>query len=182
MWFIIIILLVGVSGSTFLLDNEGWTIVGNKNVEAATHMKYNMGSLNQFIIGTDNLVNVDAQNRDDKNLWYFKSPQITLKTQPFGMTFSITSFVGDFTKLNRGFPPIVKITTNGGDIISFNKATFESSVNVPFVRGLWDCNRDFSFKQVFSDSFTIEILGDWTRRIETVGIDNVVFFYTFAHL
>ena len=176
MWFIFIILFVGVSGSTFLLDNEGWTIIGNKNVEAATHLKYNMGYLSNFIIGTDNLVNVDANNKDDKNFWYFKSPLITLKKQPFGMSFSIISFSGDFTKLNRGFPPVVKITTNDGVVVRFNKAVFDGHMNVPFVNELWDCNRGFSFKQVFSHPFTIEILGDWTQRIETVGIDNIAFF------
>jgi len=44
------------------------------------------------------------------------------------------------------------------------------------VNELWDCNRGFSFKHVFSNPFTIEILGDWTQQIETVGIDNVEFF------
>jgi len=176
MWFILIILFGFASSSTFLLNNEGWTIVGNKKIEDATHMNYNWGGLNNFIIGSDNLVNVDSNNRDDKNLWYFKSPLITLKKQPFGMTFSITSFVGDFTKLNRGFPPIVKITTNDGAILRFNKAAFGGHINVPFVHDLWDCNRDFSFKHVFSNPFTIEILGDWTQQIETVGIDNVEFF------
>lgn len=176
MWFIFIILFGLASGSTFLLDNEGWTIVGNKKIEEAIHMNYHWGSLTNFIIGSDNLVNVDSKNRDDKNLWYFKSPLITLKKQPFGMTFSIASFVGDFTKLNRGSPPVVKITTNDGVVVRFNKAVFGGHINVPFVHELWECNRDFSFKHVFSNPFTIEILGDWTQRIETVGIDNVAFF------
>ena len=113
-------------------------------------MNYHWGSLTNFIIGSDSLVNVDSKNRDDKNLWYFKSPLITLKKQPFGMTFSIASFVGDFTKLNSGFPPVVKITTNDGVVVRFNKAVFGGHINVPFVQELWECNRDFSFKHVFA--------------------------------
>lgn len=179
MWFVFVLLFGLVSGSTFLLGNEGWTIIGNKKIEEATHMKYNWGGLNNFIIGTDNLINVDSKNRDDKNLWYFKSPLITLRKQPFGMSFSITSFSGDFTKLNRGFPHIVKITNNDDLVISFNMVTFNGNIthiNVPFIKEIWNYNRDFSFKCVFDKPFSIEILGDWTQRSETIGIDNIVFF------
>ena len=49
MWFIIIILGVVASKSTFLLDNEGWTIVGNRKVEGAIHQKYIMGALSNYI-------------------------------------------------------------------------------------------------------------------------------------
>jgi hypothetical protein len=47
---------------------------------------------------------------------------------------------------------------------------------VPFVKEIWEYNRDFSFKHVFDKPFSIEILGDWTQRSETIGIDNIVFF------
>jgi hypothetical protein len=179
MWFIFIILFSVASGSTFLLYNEGWTIVGNKKIEDAIHQSYNRGSLSNYIMGSDNLVNIDVNNRDDKNLWYFKSPPITLKTQPFLLTFSITSLSGDFTKLNRGSHPVVKITTFDGIVITFHQVAFDGKtkqINVPFVKELWKSNRGFTFKHVFSNPFTIEILGDWTQRIETVAIDNVDFY------
>lgn len=180
MWFIFIILFgVASASNTFLLNSEGWMIVGNKKIEDATHMKYNYdgGALSNFIVGSDKLINVDSKNRDDKNLWYFKSPPITLKKQPFGMMFSIMSLAGDFQKLNFGGSiPVVKITSNDGLILNFNYAFFDGRttiINVPFIKELWEYNRDFTFKQVFLNPFTIEILGDWTQRTETIGIDNI---------
>lgn len=192
MWFIFIILFGAASAAnTFLLNSEGWVIVGNNKIEDATHMKYNYGSggdgalygsgtLSNFIVGSDKLINVDSKNRDDKNLWYFKSPPIILKKQPFGMMFSIMSLSGDFQKLNFGGSiPVVKITSNDGLILHFRYAFFDgraTNINVPFVKELWENNRDFTFKQVFSNPFTLEILGDWTQRSETIGIDNIQFY------
>ena len=67
--YIIIFGLLALSnGATFLLDNEGWTIAGNKRIIEAKHQSYSLGSkMSNYILGTDDLVNVDARNRDDKN-------------------------------------------------------------------------------------------------------------------
>jgi hypothetical protein len=43
-----------------------------------------------------------------------------------------------------------------------------TTVNVPLVH---------TDAKIFQKPFTIEILGDWTRGIETVAIDNVEFYY-----
>jgi len=162
---------------TFLLDNEGWTIVGNKQTTEAKHQNYCMGpKMSNYILGTDDLVNVDFRNRDDKNLWYFRSPPITLVKRPVLMVFTITSFSGDFTKLNAGLP-LVKLI--GADNLSavFNKLVFGNehqfngkmtTVNVPLVH---------LNAKIFQKPFVVEILGDWTRGIETVAIDNVEFYY-----
>lgn len=161
----------------FLLNNDGWTIVGNKNEEKARHQNYNLGQMmSSYILGSDNLVNVDL-NRDDKNIWYFKSPMIQLEKEPKLMVFTITSFSGDFTKLNRDMP-IVKITTDDLNLL-FYQAEFNGKmqrVNVPFVKELWKSKTDFTFSTVFVKPFSIEILGDWTQGIETIGIDNVEFY------
>lgn len=174
-----------VNGATFLLDNEGWTIVGNKRTMDAKHQSFCMGpKMSNYILGTDDLVNVDFRNRDDKNLWYFRSPPITLVKRPVLMVFTITSFSGDFTKLNADVP-LVKIIGADNLSVSFDKLVFNSAeviddaqthlfdgkmttVNVP----LADLNA-----KIFLKPFTIEILGDWTRGIETVAIDNVEFYY-----
>ena len=179
---------------TFLLDNEGWTIVGNKRTTEAKHQNYCIGpKMSNYILGTDDLVNVDFRNRDDKNLWYFRSPPITLVKRPVLMVFTITSFSGDFTKLNVGLP-LVKII--GADNLSavFDKLVFGAqvigadthlfngaqvidshqfngkmtTVNVPLVH---------LNEKIFHKPFIVEILGDWTRGIETVAIDNVEFYY-----
>ena len=69
-------LLSMINGATFLLNSEGWTIVGNKQVTEAIHKPYSLGPMSNYILGTDNLVNVNSVNKDDRNLWYFRSPPI----------------------------------------------------------------------------------------------------------
>jgi hypothetical protein len=164
--------------ATFLLDNEGWTIVGNKHIVAAIHKPYSLGSeMSNYILGTDNLVNVDSKNKNDRNLWYFRSPKIQLIKQPAIMVFTITSFSGDFNKLNQDLP-VVKIIDYEGQITSFYKAIFDGrmqKITVPFFEELWSSN-DLSFKKLFKNPFTIEILGDWTQGVETMAIDNVEFY------
>ena len=173
---IIIFTLLAQINSSFLLGNEGWTIVGNKRTMEAKHQSFCMGpKMSNYILGTDDLVNVDSKNRDDKNLWYFRSPPINLVKRPVLMVFTITSFSGDFTKLNAGAPS-VKITGSDNLIVSFDKAIFDgkmTTVNVPFVEQVWSSN----FANIFQKPFVVEILGDWTRGIETVAIDNVEFYY-----
>jgi len=170
-YIIIFGLLVLSNSATFLLDNEGWTIVGNKRTMEAKHQNLCMGpKMSNYIFGTDDLVNVDSKNRDDKNLWYFRSPPIHLVKRPVLMVFTITSFSGDFTKLNAGVPS-VKITGADNLIFSFDKAVFDgkmTTINVPFV---------YTNEKIFQKPFVVEILGDWTRGIETVAIDNVEFYY-----
>jgi hypothetical protein len=177
--FVYIIIFLSVVKASFLLDNEGWTIVGNKNIIAAIHKPYSLGSeMSNYILGTDNLVNVDSNNKNDRNLWYFRSPKIHLMKQPAIMVFTITSFSGDFNKLNSALP-VVKIIDYEGRIASFYKAIFDGrmqKITVPFFEELW--SSDLIFKVLFKHPFIIEILGDWTQGVETVAIDNLEFYYT----
>jgi hypothetical protein len=46
---------------------------------------------------------------------------------------------------------------------------FMETVNVPLITD--------EFAKIFQKPFVVEILGDWTRGIETVAIDNVEFYY-----
>jgi hypothetical protein len=176
-YIIIFGLLSMINGTTFLLDSEGWTIVGNKQVTEAIHKPYSLGPMSNYILGTDNLVNVDSVNKDDRNLWYFRSPPIKLTKQPAIMVFTITSFSGDFVKLNEG-APVVRIIDSEGRYAAFYKAVFDGkmhTITVPFFEELWTSN-DVLFKALFQNSFIVEILGDWTRGVETVAIDNVEFY------
>ena len=175
---IIIFGLISKTISTFLLNSEGWTIVGNKQVTEAIHKPYSLGPMSNYILGTDNLVNVDSVCKDDRNLWYFRSPPIKLTKQPAIMVFTITSFSGDFVKLNQG-APVVRIIDSEGRYAAFYKAVFDGkmqTITVPFFEELWTSNDDVSFKKLFQNSFIVEILGDWTRGVETVAIDNVDFY------
>ena len=67
----------------FLLDNENWSIIGNKNYEPAVHQSYNIDKarLSHYIMFKDNLINVDYKNKNDKTLWYFRSPYITINEE-----------------------------------------------------------------------------------------------------
>ena len=166
-----------INGATFLLNSEGWTIVGNKQVTEAIHKPYSLGSeMSNYILGTDNLVNVDSKNKNDRNLWYFRSSPIKLIKQPAIMVFTITSFSGDFAKLNQG-APVVRIIDSEGRVAAFYKAVFDGkmqTITVPFFEELW--SSDLSFKALFKHPFIIEILGDWTQGVETMAIDNVEFY------
>ena len=66
----------------FLLDNEQWSIIGNKNYEPAVHQSYNIDKdLSHYIMFKDNLINVDYKNKNDKTLWYFRSPDILINEE-----------------------------------------------------------------------------------------------------
>ena len=72
--------------NTFILGSEGWIITGNKLEDTILHQPYSLQeryndffrSMTHYITAKDNLINVDAKNKDDKDLWYFKSPPIKL--------------------------------------------------------------------------------------------------------
>jgi hypothetical protein len=80
----------------FLLETEGWTIAGYGSVEHRPWSIYSSAdgvSLSQFIIGKEERVNVDARNRDDKDLWYFMSPPIVLEFRPTLLMFTMISCI-----------------------------------------------------------------------------------------
>ena len=183
--------------NSFLLGNEGWILTGNKLDNTILHQPYSLqqqdsdnngNCMSHYIIAKDDLINVDSKNKDDKNLWYFKSPSIKLtlgkpgNKKPMLLTFTLTSFVGDFRNLNRCsalikiidakdetiFYPYVK--KYDGNMISFN---------VPLRNDLWyneDVNKVVDFDTIFEGAFKIEILGDWTQGVEVIGLDNVIIY------
>lgn len=183
----------------FLMDNENWQITGNKKIEPAAHQIYNIDNqMSHYIMFKDNLVNVDYKNPDDKSLWYFESPEITINPlqkadttaskkfkpkYPTVMTFTMTSFVGEFFSPNAD-TDLVKIR-NGDRCFTFKSPNYDGKTrtfNVPFNNQLWRKERtretitDKEMKEIFIGSFTIEILGDWTRGYEVVGLDNVIIY------
>lgn len=185
----------------FLIDNENWSIIGNKNYEPAVHQSYNIDNarLSHYIMFKDNLINVDYKNKNDKTLWYFRSPDITINEEykpgttifvknkkqlkiPQLLTFTMTSFVGNFNKLNENVA-LVKLK-NKNMCLVFKAPQYDGKLhefNVPFVSSLW--GREYNNKKaltqeelnnMFIGPFSIEILGDWTQDMEVVGLDNVI--------
>lgn len=185
--------------NNFILDNEGWIVTGNKIKDSILHQTYSLQSslqsslqcdgicktiMSHYIIAKDDLVNVDSKNKDDKNLWYFKSPPIKItlgNKKPMLLTFTLISFMGDFRKLNR-CSALIKIIHSKGETIYYpymtkydgNMMTF----NIPLRNDLWhneNANEKagVDFDTIFENAFEIEILGDWTQGVEVIGLDNV---------
>jgi hypothetical protein len=178
--------------NSFLLGNEGWIITGNKLESDALHQAYSLQDKNcnthmsRYITGKDDLVNVDSKNKDDKNLWYFKSPPIKItldktRGKPVLLTFTLTSFMGDFRHLNR-CSALIKIKLTNGNTFSYPYvAKYDGnmvSFNVPLRGDLWynDAESKVNFDSIFDAEFEIEILGDWTRGVEVIGLDNVIIY------
>lgn len=185
----------------FLLDNEQWSIIGNKNYEPAVHQSYNIDkSLSHYIMFKDNLINVDHKNKNDKTLWYFRSPDIFINEEqkpgttifvkkqakiPKLLTFTMNSFQGNFNKLNENVA-LVKIK-NKNNCLVFKAPQYDGNsreFNVPFVSSLWEREHAFNnnkksvtqeeLNNMFIGTFSIEILGDWTQGMEVIGLDNVI--------
>jgi len=177
----------------FLLGTEGWSIAGYGSVEHRPWTIHSRAqSLSQFIIGKEERVNVDARNRDDKDLWYFVSPPIVLDFRPTLLMFTMMSFSGDFRRLNR-VPALVRLRFRDGVVAQFPVyQSYDGSVktfNVPLIEELWISyaaptsyaapNIIYSESnvllkdQLYKRPFQLEILGDWTQGWETIGLDNV---------
>lgn len=189
--------------NTFLLGTDGWILTGNKLDNTILHQPYSLQSslqqqsslqsnnncMSHYIIAKDDLINVDSKNKDDKNLWYFRSPPIKLtlgkpvKNRPMLLTFTMTSFMGDFRHLNRCNALIKIRDANGGVIFYPYMKKYDGNMvlfNVPLRNDLWyneDVNKVVDFDTIFEGAFKIEILGDWTRGVEVIGLDNVQIIY-----
>jgi hypothetical protein len=133
----------------FMLGTDGWTTVGHGTLEHRSWIiagqRVDIGlekgpSLSHFIIGKEARVNVDARNRNDKDLWYFQSPPITLGFRPTLLTFNMMSFSGDFRRLNRS-PALVRLRFEDGSLAEFPVyQEYDGSLKtfyVPFVEKLW---------------------------------------------
>lgn len=177
--------------NSFLLSNEGWIITGNKLESSALHQTYTLldknchTDMSRYITGKDDLVNVDYKNKDDKNLWYFKSPPIKItldKTtvKPVLLTFTLTSFMGDFRHLNR-CSALIKIKSNGNTFLYPYVTKYDGnmvSFNVPLRSDVWynEAETKVNFDTIFDAEFEIEILGDWTQGVEVIGLDNIIIY------
>ena len=176
----------------FLLGAEGWTTVGYGLITCAPieHRPWIMSSMSHFILGKEERVNVDARNRDDKDLWYFQSPPITLGFRPILLMFSMMSFSGDFRRLNR-VQALVRLRFEDGTVAEF--PVYEDydgsgkTFYVQFIEDLWNIINDDAPTIIndydalsrpfighwYKHPFRLEILGDWTQGWETIGLENV---------
>jgi len=105
-------------GSTFLLGLDGWTVSGNKVANSnPTFEPLSRAGLNNYIIATDDKINVPYTGSPDSSLWYFSAP-----VKFFGnwgisyggsQQFTLGAFSGDFSKLNgMGVSLLSKLHSN----------------------------------------------------------------------
>ena len=176
----------------FYLNNEGWNITGYKNV-AAIFMPYSLdGLMSNFIVGKDDVINVDSKNRDDRNLWFFSKqmPANFSLSNASALSFTMTSLVGDFTNLNNpnsSASAFVKLFNNvSNDYIIFPVINliqqYDGKIKefyIPLINQIWVNGTNNmptaydDFKRILKNISRIDILGDWTRGNETIGLDNV---------
>jgi len=179
--------------SDFLLDANGWEIIGNSNKQTnSNEIKYypytliqsNKIILNRYIVGEDTIIDVNPIDKqyDDKSVWYFKHilpPYIDLKDAKL-LTFTLYSFVGDFSKLNKNQNPLVRLISRDNlvaeskpNLIPFSKT---NEFNVPLIEEVF-CSKaktNCNLKKVLSNLKEIHILGDWTQGYEVIGLDNLL--------
>lgn len=99
--------------SNFLFGAEDWTISGNQMTTPypAKFEAFSRGTLNYYIVGSDDLVNVGdtyigETGKTDQSLWYFDAPSKFYGNNGIAyggyISFTIHSFSGDFKsdKLN----------------------------------------------------------------------------------
>ena len=174
----------------FNLNNDDWNIVGNKNV-STTFMPFNLnGLMSNYITGKDDLINVDYKNKDDRNLWFFSKQLSLYLSNSSILSFTMSSFSGDFSKLNNpnsSVATFIKLCNNvTNDTIIFPIKNLINEYDgkiktfvIPFVSSLWlngVNNMPVSFddfKLILQNITQIDILGDWTRGNEIIGLDNV---------
>jgi hypothetical protein len=173
------------------MNNNDWKIVGNKNVTDAVFRPYSLnGMMSHYIIGDDKVINVDNKRKDDSNLWYFgKQFPANFSLEKYSIfSFTMTSFVGDFKNLNSQLSALLRVTNNvTNELIVFPvnhliekyNGSFQEFI-VPMVNTVWLNGRNYTqmglnhFKNVLKNVTQIEILGDWTRGNETIGLDNIM--------
>ena len=176
--------------TTFLINSENWTIIGNKKPNHVLHQTINIDNkMSNYITAKDDLINVDYKNKNDKDLWYFKSPLIRLPSgkKPFLLSFTMRSFLGDFKKLNYCHA-IIKIRSKSNIFFYPYVKKYDGNIetfNIPLLNELWfledvnnhininNNNNNILLDSIFNDEFQIEILGDWTQGVEIIGLDNI---------
>lgn len=171
---------IGIRNYTFLFDNEGWTIDGNQQNVDAIHIPHSLNKeMSRFIIGNDSILHVEPKNKNDKSLWYFRSPflqNIDLSNYKY-IKFSLSCFAGITTFLNS-VDHYIRICSNRLKQCSkymimdkFNFTEKSTTFQVHLKKELWTNKYTHIIK--FVDY--IYILGDWTQWYETIGLDNVLF-------
>ena len=156
----------------------------------------------------DDEINVKTSASTDSALWYFKAPSKFLydKGISYGgdIKFTLGAFSGDFSMPHDGDIAAVKLVCNdcvgpsGPGItliypISAMKESFSGDIKafeIPLLEGrgwmkdpqntlaAWIPASQCDMVQVLYRLTDMQILGDWTKRHESIALDNVSFTVT----
>ena len=176
----------------FYTNNEGWNVTGYRNVFATFRPNSIDGLLSNYITGKDDVIDVDYKNKDDRSLWFFSKhfPENFSLTNASSISFTMASFVGDFTDLNNpnsSTSAFIKLFNNiTNKFIMFPVShlieEYDGKIKefyIPMVHQVWVNGANNApliydeFKGVLKNITRIDILGDWTRGNETIGLDNL---------
>ena len=178
--------------SHFLLGDDGWSIISNHPIHTPRQKPTYCGWNTHFIAGTDNYVHYNTKYHYDNSLWYFQAPMkynTDLSLAYLGwIDFHQFFLSGDYSRLNpTDLFPIVRIRCdNPSDAIAIEyystviPAAANHLFHIKLDENLWRISskddRKMS-KRAFVDCLanvdSLEILGDWTVGLETVGLDSV---------
>lgn len=194
------------TGSDFLLGNEGWTVVGNKAVSsAASFESLSRGpALNHYILSHDDKIDVTGAGEQemDHSMWYFDAPSKFTgdKGIAYGgaIEFTVGAFSGDFGGGVGGDAAAVRITCDDcegpvgpGITLVFPVSALTAflgdvtRMSVPLLEGegwlkdpqntlsKWIPASQCDIIQVLYRMSSLQLLGDWTTRHESVAIDDV---------
>jgi len=94
-----------VAGSSFSAGADGWTIQGNTMPQEPSFQAYGWGSLNRYVVGTDDVHYVDFATNSDRSKWFFVAPESYYHralAASYGGTiqFTVRATYGDFDFLN----------------------------------------------------------------------------------
>ena len=184
----------------FLLGPNDWLIIGNNNtgnngikiIQESIFAPYlitrgNKVIANRYIVGDDKLINVNPLNNqlNDANLWYFKKvfeKPLNLKDATV-LQFTLIPFVGNFTtsNLNKKNNSLVKLVSSKGLLIETNHNLFTNidisngyKFNIPLIDKV--IANETNIQDILANLKEIQILGDWTRGYEVVGLDDIIFY------
>merc|ERR1719261_1629586 len=95
-----------VGSSSFVSDNDDWSISGNVNDANPVHQPYGWGAVNRYVYGTDEVQYVDFITGFDKSKWYFEASPgkfyVPEMAAAYGgkIRFTVKATYGDFNYLN----------------------------------------------------------------------------------
>lgn len=167
------------------------------------HEAYSRGAgLNRFVSGTEGEV-LAAEGGEDRSRWAFRAPEAFLGNQAgaFGgaLAFVMGSSAGDFADISNRLQADARLVTLSCSSCDIGRgvrlAYFAGNASVPLdgrTRDIiiplqpsawkmdprntvveWGAVSDCQFVEVLSGLTSIDVLGDHTKRSETVVLDNV---------